>query len=211
MKLVALDFSTERRSVAVTDGKDVLAVRWIDDRRAGAMGLIEAVLDDASLKRDELEGVAVGLGPGSYTGIRSSIAIAQGWQLARTVKLFGVSSVATLANTFEGDGEFLVVVDAQRGEFYCAGFESIAGKVRECSQLRIVSRDELLTLAGDRLKIVGPDAGKLDGPGMELYPDARVLAKLVMRGASPVEGSDLEPIYLRPVEFRKAPPARVIE
>ena len=47
--------------------------------------------------REAIEAIAVGLGPGSYTGIRAAIALAQGWQLAREVKTLGVSSVAAMA------------------------------------------------------------------------------------------------------------------
>ena len=66
-------------------------------RVTNAFGLIQKVLATANISRAEIEVIAVGLGPGSYTGIRAAIAVAQGWQLARAVKLLGVSSADCLA------------------------------------------------------------------------------------------------------------------
>ena len=59
--------------------------------------MIEKVLAAAKIEREEIEVLAVGLGPGSYTGIRVAISIAQGWQLARGVKLLGIGSAECLA------------------------------------------------------------------------------------------------------------------
>ena len=52
--------------------------------------MIESALAEAKIEREQIEVIAVGLGPGSYTGIRAAISVAQGWQLARGVKLLGV-------------------------------------------------------------------------------------------------------------------------
>ena len=64
---------------------------------ANAFGMIEQVLAEAKIEREQVDVLAVGLGPGSYTGIRAAISMAQGWQLARGVKLLGVGSVECLA------------------------------------------------------------------------------------------------------------------
>ena len=63
----------------------------------GNLALVERALAQANCRREEIAVVAVGLGPGSYTGIRSAIALAQGWQLGRGVKTLGISSVECLA------------------------------------------------------------------------------------------------------------------
>ena len=59
---------------------------------------------DAKVERREIECIVVGLGPGSYTGIRGAIALAQGWQLASGVKLLGVSSVEGIAAQAQAEG-----------------------------------------------------------------------------------------------------------
>ena len=90
--------------------------------------------------------IAVGLGPGSYTGIRAAIAVAQGWQLARGVKLLGVSSAECLAAQAQAEkifGRVNVVIDAQRGEFYLATWEISDGGGKEISPLKIVPATEV--------------------------------------------------------------------
>jgi tRNA threonylcarbamoyladenosine biosynthesis protein TsaB len=211
MKLLAIEFSTERRSVSVADDGRILATKFVEDRRAGTIGLIESVLDEAAMVREDVEGLVIGLGPGSYTGIRSAIAIAQGWQLGRDIRLCSVSSVDVLAGSADLPGEIVVAVDAQRGEFYCATYERLGATVSPTSDLRIVTRDDLLGLAGADRPIVGPGAGELGPMGIEAYPDAAVLVKQATLPEVSVDGAELAPIYLRPVEFRKAPPARIID
>jgi len=113
--------------------------------------MIEKVLATAKLEREEIEAIAVGLGPGSYTGIRAAIALAQGWQLARGVKLLGVGSVECLAAQAQAEkifGRVNAVIDAQRGEFYSAVYEISAAGWRETGALRIVSLAELQARRG---------------------------------------------------------------
>src|ERR1700744_507167 len=94
MTILALEFSSEQRSVALArDGQLLAETHEIGGRATNAFSLIEKILAEARLERDAITAVAVGLGPGSYTGIRAAIAMAQGWQLARNIRLIGVSSV----------------------------------------------------------------------------------------------------------------------
>ena len=91
---MALEFSSEQRSAAVARDGIVLseAVERDGGRVTNAFGLIEKALAAAKISREEIEAIAVGLGPGSYTGIRAAIAVAQGWQLARGIKLLGAAA-----------------------------------------------------------------------------------------------------------------------
>ena len=73
-------------------------------RSTNALGLVEDALRQAQLDRAQIECLAVGLGPGSYNGIRLAIALAQGWQLARPVKLLGISSAECLAAQAQAEG-----------------------------------------------------------------------------------------------------------
>src|SRR5271154_6572568 len=118
MTILALEFSSLQRSVAVARAGCVLSEAGeTGGRGTNVFGMIEEALADAKVGREEIEVIAVGLGPGSYTGIRSAIALAQGWQLARSVKLLGVSSVEGLAIQAQVEkifGRVNVVIDAQR-------------------------------------------------------------------------------------------------
>jgi tRNA threonylcarbamoyl adenosine modification protein YeaZ len=129
MKILAFDFSSPQRSVAVLDQRKAeLAFEVIESAPGNKMkplGMVERALKQAGLEREQIECIVIGLGPGSYTGIRAAIALAQGWQLGREVKLLGISSADCVAAQAQADGlrgKARVVIDAQRGEFYLAGF-----------------------------------------------------------------------------------------
>jgi tRNA threonylcarbamoyl adenosine modification protein YeaZ len=165
------------------------------------------------LEREEIEGIAVGIGPGSYTGIRSALALAQGWQLAAGVKLVGIASVECLAAGAQAAGWFgavNVVIDAQRNEFYLARYEVGASGYREVEELRLVRADEVGLRANVGEIIVGPEVTRWFGGGKILFPEARVLGELAEGRKNFVSGEKLEPIYLRETNFVKAPPLRVL-
>ena len=96
MKILALEFSSPQRSVAVLNADargSVLAASEVVEAGPGntmkPLGMIESALKHAGLEREQIDCLVVGLGPGSYNGIRTAIALAQGWQLASGVKLLG--------------------------------------------------------------------------------------------------------------------------
>ena len=124
MKILALEFSSRQRSVAVTDDADVLSEITTDQLKTGPLILIEQALEQAQIDREEIQCLALGIGPGSYTGIRSAIAVVQGWQLARDTPLCAVSSAEILAATARRNGlrgKTHFIIDAQRHEYYhCA-------------------------------------------------------------------------------------------
>jgi tRNA threonylcarbamoyl adenosine modification protein YeaZ len=216
MKILALDFSSPQRSVAVgtTGAADVFeVVAASPGRDMKPFALIEAALRKAGLERETIECVAVGLGPGSYTGIRVAISVAQGWQLATGVKLLGLSTAECLAAQLAGpggSGRFGVVIDAQRGEFYLAGYEHQNGAVRETAALRLASRNEVEAVAAAGDLLVGPEVTRWFPEGKNVYPQATTLVRLAQGRTDFVAGVELEPIYLREPTFVKAPPLRTL-
>src|SRR5258708_22622860 len=143
MRILGLEFSSPQRSVAVArDGRVLAAASETGKRTTHAFGMIEQVLADARLERGQIEVLAVGLGPGSYTGIRVALAIAQGWQLAAGVKLLGSSSVEAIVAEAQAEkifGRVAVMIDAQRGEFYLATYHLEPGGWKEIAPLKIVT------------------------------------------------------------------------
>lgn len=213
MKILALEFSSPQRSVAVACGtKHVREV--IESGRGNTMrpfSMIETALADANVERGEIECIIVGLGPGSYTGIRAAIALAQGWQLARDVKLLGISSAEAIAAQAQSDGvrgAANVVIDAQRGEFYLATWELSGIERRELEPLRIVSADEVKSRVEAGQIVIGPEVTRWFPTGRMVFPRAATLAGLAAKRADFMEGPSLEPIYLRETSFVKAPAPR---
>lgn len=212
MKILALEFSSTQRSVAVACGP--AHVREVIDTSPGKamkpFAMIESAFESASLSRTEIECIAVGMGPGSYTGIRAGIALAQGWQLAAGVKLLGISSVEAIAAQAQADGLrglVNVAVDAQRGEFYLSAWELADEAVRAVEPLRIVGRESIE--ASSNL-LLGPEVTKWFPQGRMVHPRAATLAALAGARTNFVPGEKLEPIYLRETTFAKAPPPRLV-
>ena len=214
MKILAFEFSSDRRSVAMfADGQVRGWAQEIGARAGRALGLVESVLREARLEREQVDCLAVGLGPGSYTGIRCAIALAQGWQLAREIKIVGFSSVECLAAQAQAEkiwGRVNILIDAQRNEFYLARYEIGAALLRETERLHLAGMEEARARADAGEIMAGPEANKCFSTGRALFPDAAMLARLSGGRNDFISAEKLEPIYLRETAFRKTPPPRIV-
>jgi tRNA threonylcarbamoyladenosine biosynthesis protein TsaB len=208
MTILALEFSSSQRSVALArDGRVLAETFETGERGTNAFGLIEKVLAAANIGRKEIECLAVGLGPGSYTGIRVALSIAQGWQLARSVKLLGIGSAECLAAQAQARkifGRVNVVIDAQRGEFYLAAYEISADGLKEVEPLKIATAAEVESLARSEEMLIGPEVTRWFAAGEILFPQAAMLTALAASCNDFTPGEKLEPIYLRMANFTKA-------
>jgi tRNA threonylcarbamoyladenosine biosynthesis protein TsaB len=218
MKLLAIEFSSPQRSVAAVAGSaaaDARAWEAIEPEplTTRAFALTEKALAQAGFEREAVECLAIGLGPGSYNGIRAAIALAQGWQLAAGVKLVGISSADCLAEQarLAGiTGKVAVGIDAQRGEFYLAVYEIDAAGPRAVEPLRLAQRADVEQAVAAGARLVGPEVTQWFPNGQLLFPSAATLGKLALGRADFVPGEQLEPVYLRPTAFVKAPPPRIV-
>ena len=206
--ILALEFSSNRRSVAIAEGKDVLVCMETDDVKKPPLTLIDEALKKTNLSPAAIETIALGTGPGSYTGIRNAIATAQGWQLARNINLLAIPSAETLAATAAAKGqrgEIHFIIDAPRHEYYHTTWELTEDNQSQTTPLHIIT----VTVAAE-LKTFGPDSAGL--PSCDpLFPDAAILAQLAAGRTNFQLGETIEPIYLRPIEFTKAPPLRQLD
>jgi len=214
MTILALEFSSAQRSVAVVrPGHPRMCMEAVETGAGGtnAFRLMAKVLAEAKVEREQIEVLAVGLGPGSYTGVRVAISIAQGWQLARGVKLLGIGSGECLAAQAQAEGKFgrvNVVIDAQRNEFYLASYEVSSDGWTEIEPLRIVPLIALQTRVNAGGIWVGPEATRWLSNGKILCPAAATLGQIAAGRNDFVSGNKLTPIYLRETNFVKAPPRR---
>lgn len=206
MAILALEFSSPRRGVFVRHGDASGSAFEEGGRETKPFHLIKAALAEAGVTRDAVDCIAVGLGPGSYGGIRTAIAIAQGWALVRPVKLMGFSSADCVAHQFQGEGAFTLFIDAQRNEFYGAQFEKSHGKLTLKEPFRVMTTADWQRRK-DGETFIRPDV-LTEGPWQTLLPDPAMLADLAARDVTPA--LPLEPIYLRKADFVKAPPPRII-
>ena len=224
MKILAIEFSSSQRSVALLNDFPMSSAETADLNVAAcitqsglgktkAMPMIESALNDAGWEQKQVDTLVVGLGPGSYTGIRAAISIAQGWQLGRSVKIVGISSMECLAARACAAGcsaRTHFVLDAQRGEFYMAAYDFDAQTPECCESLGLVSREQVQAVLDKGGRVAGPEVLNWFSDGLEIFPDAITLGLMASRKMDCIPGEQLEPIYLRAVTFIKAPTPRHI-
>lgn len=125
MNLLAIETATESCSAALLVGDRLLERSELAPRRHAELLLpmCEALLAEAGLARSALDALAVGCGPGAFTGVRLAISAAQGIALALDLPVVPVSSLAALAMQAPRNGaDVLAVIDARMGEVYAGAF-----------------------------------------------------------------------------------------
>lgn len=99
------------------------------------MPMIDNVCQQAGIKPKELDGIAFGKGPGSFTGLRIAISVAQGLSLATGARLYGMSSMQALAwqaMKQEGAEHVLAIMNAHMGEVFYGAYSKLADAMTEC-------------------------------------------------------------------------------
>lgn len=222
MKILALEFSSPQRSVAVSQCRapaeppSVSEVVETGSQLDSTLRMIDAALRQAQFERGEIDCLVLGIGPGSYMGIRSAIALAQGWQLGAgpaQVKLLAISSAQCVAAQARAEGvagRVAVVIDAQRNEFYLGGYELGASGFRETEPLLLATLEEVQARQTAGALLIGPEVVNWFPAGRRVFPRAAILAQLAAGRTDFVPGEKVEPIYLRETRFVKAPPSRVL-
>ena len=118
-KVLAIDTSTSRTSVAIIEDGSVLYSGFRDGATAHGPSL-PALVQEA-LAISDVDEVVVGMGPGPFTGLRVGIAFAQSFALARAIPVRGVCSLDAIAAQIQED-DFIITVDARRKEVYWARY-----------------------------------------------------------------------------------------
>ena len=118
-RVLAIDTSTSRTSVAIIDGDTVLFSGYKDGATAHGPSLPTLVQEGLAVS--DVDEVVVGMGPGPFTGLRVGIAFAQSFALARQIPVRGVCSLDAIAAQVN-EPDFIVTVDARRKEVYWARY-----------------------------------------------------------------------------------------
>src|SRR6187455_1959025 len=114
MKILALELSSGKGSIAwLEDGRDIFVRTFANDRKHS--GSFFENLQLYSRERGASDAIVVGIGPGSYAGVRIAIATALGFRAASTAKLVGIPSICAMETAVH---EFCVIGDARRESFF---------------------------------------------------------------------------------------------
>lgn len=126
MKILALDSATPHGGVALLDGERVCGHALVQGEADHVARLPEAVvrlLEEAGWQPGDLDGVAVTLGPGSFTGVRIALGLAKGLALGLGIPVAGVSTLELVAvASGHTSGVVVPILDARRGEVFAGGY-----------------------------------------------------------------------------------------
>ena len=198
--ILAIDTSTAACSAALFDSDGACLAHRDEMIGRGHSERLVPILDEM-LDGRRADGILVGVGPGSFTGIRVGIAAAQGLAIAWDCELHGMSSIALLAASAPRDGRVAAAMDGGHGELFVQQFDGPSIEpVSELYNLPPAAAAHRI----DSDLVVGPAAGKLvegrgHGRAEEAWPSARNALRL------PTELRSLPP---KPV-YARAPDARV--
>ncbi len=231
MLVLGFDTATPAVSVALHDGDRVIAEAFAVDARRHSellMPMITKVMAEAGAARTELTAVAVGVGPGPYTGLRVGVVTARVLGSVLGVPVPGLCSLdimaaAVLADPVLADPvraarpgrEFLVATDARRKEVYWARYDAAGRRLAgpDVGPASSIPDAADLAVAGTGGQLYPEAFGELTGPA---YPDAGTLARLVAGSLADPGGFAgppllaAEPLYLRRPDAKEpGPPKRV--
>ncbi len=218
LRILAVDTATRCCSVAVqVGGRLVAETAVLSDRTHSEhlMGMIQAVLKSANLTVQAIDGMAVSIGPGSFTGLRIGISTVKGLALAGDKPCVGVSSLEALAGAcLPWPQSIWALMDARKGEVYAGRYREHGGRLEQLTPEQVLPLEDVLrtidsphlfigdgaeryqerirSVLGDRAEFVPPERN---------FPRAGTLARLAQpRLAGRVRAFDanlLVPHYLR--------------
>lgn len=228
MRILAIDTATEACSVAVwNDGKTYAHFELCPrEHTQRILPLVQELLNQSGVSLSDVDALAFGRGPGSFTGVRIGIGIAQGLALGAQLTLAGVSTLATMAQgafRLSGATRVLCAIDARMGEVYWAEYQRDATGQWHGEETERVCKPEAVTarlqqLDGEWVTVgtgweAWPDMAKDTGlsvvPGGVSLPMAEDMLPFAIQAVlqqKTIAVEQAEPVYLRnEVAWKKLP------
>ncbi|MFH1699527.1 MAG: tRNA (adenosine(37)-N6)-threonylcarbamoyltransferase complex dimerization subunit type 1 TsaB [Candidatus Zixiibacteriota bacterium] len=208
MKILGIDSSTDRLSIGLCCDGNIISDKSIDSLRehgSRIMGLIDSVLREGQLEVNALDGLAVAIGPGSFTGLRVGMAAAKGLTRVLGIPIVGIYTFEVIARrVLKEFDEFVLVEQARKGEFY---YCPISGESDIFSKMRLVAADNLKDASGNLpLGLIGVAAvWPIDSDQTIISEKTQVSGgELAILGEERILGdkiddlAKLEPLYIAP-------------
>ncbi len=213
MRVLGIDSATLTIGVAILDGERVIAEARHDakGRTNDLLVTIDRLCREAAVAPAELDAIAIGAGPGSFTGLRIGMATAKGIAFAAGKPLWAVSSLAALAHDAGASPDALLVsvLDARKGEVFAGCFE---GACRPLSEERVLAPGAVAAFVHG---VLGDREARYVGDAITSYPDVFApladrwlvttpsgvaVARLALAGARVDVTTGGTPTYIRPSE-----------
>jgi tRNA threonylcarbamoyladenosine biosynthesis protein TsaB len=213
MKILALETSTEYCSVALWHGGKLTSRCELVGQRHSEMliEMLDAVLRESGNGIGDMNGLAFGSGPGSFTGVRIACGVAQGLALGADLPVVGVCTLLALAQD-SGQQRIIAALDARMGQIYHAAYEMRAGKWEAVCEPSLCHPQDAPEVPGTEWLGVGSGfaayadalnqryAGQLAGSDGRAVPQAGAIAHLAAGMFADGQGTDAAlamPLYLR--------------
>ncbi|OYW92069.1 MAG: tRNA (adenosine(37)-N6)-threonylcarbamoyltransferase complex dimerization subunit type 1 TsaB [Alishewanella sp. 32-51-5] len=230
MKFLALDTSTEACSVALALDGQILALDEVCPQQHSKriLPMLQQLLSDAGVSLYQLDGIIFGRGPGSFTGVRIGVSVAQGLAFGADLPVFGVSTLAAMAQAAavqQNATEVIAAIDARMAEVYIAAYTLDEAGLMQAITPEIAAKPaalpEVLTSLSFTSQVLGvgtgwqtyPQALQQLAPALIadsiLYPSAQFMLPFASRAWQQqlfVSAEQAEPVYVRDeVTWQKLP------
>lgn len=214
MKILHIETSSKNCSVAISDGEELLCLcEEVSENYKQSESLhtfVEWALEGAEISLQDLDAVSLGMGPGSYTGLRVGSSAAKGFCYGLKIPLIAVNSMETMIDPFLSRDFDLVIplLDARRMEVYTAVFNGKTGEMLSETEAKILDETSFQEFKDQKVIFVGDGAAKakdiLQLPDAtfeeKVYPSAKFLIKKSVEKFNHQDFEDVayfEPFYLK--------------
>ena len=214
MKILHIETSSKNCSVAISDGEALLCLcEEVSENYKQSESLhtfVEWALEGAEISLHDLDAVSLGMGPGSYTGLRIGSSAAKGFCYGLKIPLIAVNSMETMIEPFlSREFDFVIpLLDARRMEVYTAVFKGKTGEMLSATEAKILDETSFQEFKDKKVVFVGDGAAKakailqLPDAAFEekVYPSAKFLIKKSVEKFNHQDFEDVayfEPFYLK--------------
>jgi len=217
LKILGIDTSSKFLNIALSEDKDIIKEEsYLLDRKHASwlVPKIKELLRKSRVSINKIDAFIIGLGPGSFTGLRIGVSAIKGFGVASGKPCVGVASIDAIAcNAKENDRDIVPIIDAKRGQVYSAIYRRKGGLVVRLSDYLVLPIDKLISsikseavFLGDGLSLYKDNILSADKKASFLeerywYPGAGDLIKLgflKVKKAKKTNMNKLAPLYLYP-------------
>ena len=214
MKILHIETSSKNCSVAISDGEDLLCVcEEVSENYKQSESLhtfVEWALEGAEITLQDLDAVSLGMGPGSYTGLRIGASSAKGFCYGLKIPLIAVNSMETMVEPFLDQNFDCIIplLDARRMEVYTAVFDGNSGKMLTETEAKILDETSFQEFKDKKVIFVGDGASKAKEIfqlaeaefNADVYPSAKYLIRKAVGKFNNKDFENVayfEPFYLK--------------
>ncbi|MBS1548803.1 MAG: tRNA (adenosine(37)-N6)-threonylcarbamoyltransferase complex dimerization subunit type 1 TsaB [Bacteroidetes bacterium] len=214
MKILHIETSSKNCSVAISDNESLLCLcQEVSENYKQSESLhtfIQWALEGAEIQLNDLDAVALGIGPGSYTGLRIGAASAKGFCFGLNLPLISINSLESMVAPYLNQGfDFIIpMIDARRMEVYTAVYDGSTGEMIAETEAKILDENSFAAYRNSKVLFVGDGAAKAETIvplpmavyESAVYPSSEFMVKKAIQKFNSQDFEDIayfEPFYLK--------------